>query len=234
MNEEVAGGDGGRLWTRFIWTIQSPRTLFTDISGGAPWWQPWVWVSLINMAIGYVSMPIQIHLMRLNPGNMSADQVQQTTEAMEKWGLLGVISTPVVVLLTSLAIAGISYLLVSMLSEEPRFKKYFTLYLYASIVSSMGLLLGTVITRMKGIENIRSFDDAVASFGPEMLLDGDSKILHAVLSNFDVFQIWFYVLLGMGLMHVFNMTKRTALFVIIPVWLLFVLLSLVSKRVSGV
>jgi hypothetical protein len=234
MNEEVGSRDTGSFLTRFIWTLQSPKKLYADIaSGDAHWWEPWVWVSLINMVVAYISMPIQIQLARLNPNNVPAEELEQTLEMMAKFGMVGVISTPVLILITSLIVVAISYLVLSVLAEEPRFKKYFTLHLYASIVSSLGLLLGTILTRMKGVESIRSIEDAASSFGPDILVGSDQKILHAILSNFGVFHIWFYVLVAMGVMYVFNLSKRSAIIVIIPVWLLAVLVTLVSARLSS-
>jgi hypothetical protein len=239
MIKEASNGDAapiaarGTLLSRLTWTIQSPKLLFADIEAGAAWWEPWMWVSVLNMLVAYISVPIQLQLVRLNPNDVPADQLQQTIEQMEKFGFLGVISTPVVVLVTGLIIAGISYLVVSVISDTSSFKKFFTIYLYASIVSSIGLLIGTALTRMKGVESIRSPEDAVASFGPALLLTPGHKILYPILSSFDVFYIWFYVLVGMGVAHVFHVSRRTAALSVIPLWLLFVLISLVSSRLGG-
>jgi hypothetical protein len=234
MNEEAGSRETGTFLTRFIWTLQAPKKLYADIaSGDARWWEPWVWVSLINMVVAYISIPIQIQLARLNPNNLPAEEVQQTVEMMEKFGMVGVISTPVLILVTSLIVVAISYLVLSVLSEEPRFKKYFTLYLYASIVSSLGLLLATAITRMKGVDSIRSIEDAASSFGPDILVGSDQKILHAILSNFGLFHIWFYVLVAMGVMYVFKLSRGSAIIVVIPVLLLAILVTLITAQFSS-
>ena len=234
MNPENEAGTGGTFLTRFLWTFYAPKNLYADIAAErAHWWQPWVWVSIINGIIAYFSIPIQIHLARLNPQDVPEEQLQQSLEMMEKFGFLGVISTPVVVLVTSLIIVGISYLVVSVMAEEARFKKYFTLYLYSSIVVSVGILLGTLITRMKGLDNVRSVADASASFGPAVLVSFDQKILHAILSSFDVFYVWFYALMAIGVSYIFKMSSRAAMVVVVPIWLLFVLIALVSARVSA-
>ena len=222
----------GTFLSRFIWTITSPKKMFADVAAGTPWWQPWVWVSLINMVIAYVSVPLQIQLTRMNPNDLPADQLQQTIENMEKFGFLGVISTPVVVLLTTLIIAGISYVVLSVLAESSSFRQYVTLYMYSYIVISIGLLLSTLVARMRGIENIRSYEDAVVSFGPAMLLSPGQKILYPILSTFDLFYVWFYVLMAMGLMQVFRLSQRGAIIALLPLWLIFVLIALLASRLS--
>lgn len=224
---------GGTFVSRFVWLFQSPRRLFEDIAGGAPWWQPWVWVSLINMVIAYLSLPIQIHLMGLNPRDLPPEQLEQTLESMAKFGHLGLISTPVVVLLTSLIISAITYIAVSVMAESAGFKKYLTLYMYSSVPASLGLLLGTIMTRLKGVESLRSIEDAVASFGPAMFVGAGSPKTHAILGSLDLFYIWFYILVGAGVMQVFGLGRKAAALVVVPLWLVYVLISLVSARASG-
>lgn len=223
----------GSFLSRLLWTFHSPTRLYGDIAAGSPWWQPWVWVSIVNGVVAWVSLPIQIRLASLNPRDVPEEQLDQSLEMMEKFGFLGVISTPVVVLITSLIIAGISYLIVSMLAESPSFKKYFTLYLYCSVVSSLGLLVSTLITRLRGLDVIRSMEDAFASLGPAAFLSPGHKVLYPILSNFDLFDLWFYILLGAGVSHVFRLTSRSAFLVVLPVWLLFVLFALIGTRFGG-
>ena len=235
MNEKVVPESSGGFLPRLLWTFQSPSKLYDDIAvGAAHWWQPWVWLSLINGVTAYLSIPVQIQLASLNLGNVSDEQLQQQLDGMEKFGFLSVISVPVFMLITSLIIVGITYLVLSVLAEEARFKKYFTLYLYASLVSSVGYLLSTVLTTMKGIENIRSIEDASSPLGPAVLVPAGHKILHTILTtSLDAFQVWFYLVLWAGVAHVFNLSKRSAVFVVVPVWLLFLLVALISVRFTA-
>ena len=107
MNEETASSDEGSFFSRFIWVFLSPKRLFDDIAeGDVPWWQPWVWVSLLNMVTAYISMPIQKQLVRLNPNNLTEEQLQQNLDALDKFGFLGVISTPVGVLISSVIVVS--------------------------------------------------------------------------------------------------------------------------------
>ncbi len=234
MNEDAGSSETGNFLTRFVWTLTSPKKLYADIaSGDAKWWEPWVWVSLISMGVAYISIPIQIQIARLNPNNRPVEELEQGIEMMEKFGIVGVISTPVLVLITSIIVVAISYLVLSVLAEEPRFKKFFTLYLYGSIVSSLGLLLGTLLTRMGGVDAIRTVEDATVSFGPDRLVSADQKILHAILQNFGLFHIWFYVLVAAGVAYVFKLNKGAAIIVVTPVLLVAILVTLITARLSG-
>jgi len=234
MNEEAASGEKGNFMSRFIWIFVSPKKLFEEIAEGeVHWWQPWVWVSLLNGVVAYISLPIQRQLASLNPNDLTAEQLQQNLEALDKFGFLGVISTPVVVLVTGMIIVGISYIVLGVLADQAKFKKYLTVYFYASIVASAGLLLGTALTLSKGVESIRSMQDATASFGPALLVSADQKVLHSIMSNLDLFDLWFFGLVGAGVMTIFSLTKRSAVLVVLPIWLIYVLLTLVTTRLSG-
>jgi hypothetical protein len=237
MNEPEGSSNGGpgqsgNFVTRFVWTFVSPKPLYDDIAGGAPWWQPWAWASLISMVVAYLSIPVQMQLARLNPSGQPQEQLDQTIEAMEKFGFLGVISTPVALLVIGLIVGGISYVLVNLLAEESSFKKYFTLMFYGNIVVAVGQLLGTLVTRMKGVETIRSIHDAAAPFGPAVLASPDQKILYPLLASLDVFYIWYYALVVAGLVRIFRMSTANAVLAVIPVWLLQVLFALISARLS--
>jgi hypothetical protein len=224
----------GSFVSRLIWTFMSPKKLYADIDAGVHWWEPWVWVSLINMVTAYISMPVQVQLASLNPSNLPPDQLEQNLEMMEKFGFVGIVTIPVWVLLMGVIVAGISYLVLSVLSDRSRFKGYFCLYLYANIVLGVGTLLSTYVARSKGVENIRSLQDAYASFGPALLLSEPHSILTPVLGSLDVFYLWFYGLIAIGVAYVFKTTVRTGVIVAVPIWLLTVLMELVRSQFGGV
>jgi len=223
----------GTFFSRFISTIVAPRKMFADVEAGVHWIQPLVWVSLINMVTAWISIPIQIHLTRLNPTNQPEEQIEQSIEMMQKFGYLGIITTPVVILFTGLIILGISYLVLSGLSSRAKFSRHFCLYLYASTLIAIGTFMSTLLTRIKGVETIRAVEDAYANFGPSVLFTGTNKFLTPILSTFDVFYVWFYVIMGMGVAYIFKLPPRSAVLVIVPIWLLYVLLAVVSARFAA-
>lgn len=237
MSEEEGRGPELGFLSRGFSIFHSPGRVFEDIDRGAPWWQPWVWASLVNIAIGYALFPIQMHLYRLNPGGLPEDQVARMIENMQSFPLkpIGIIiGAPVTVLFVALAFAAISYVAVSVLSERADFKKHLTIYLYASIVAWVGVLFSNMVVRWNGIENIRSARDAIVSFGPAAFVPEGHRIGYAVLSTLDAFSIWFYVLMGLGVIRVFRLSRWSAVLVVVPVWLLYVLIALIGARLAAV
>jgi len=232
---EQQTGISMNLISRLAGIFHSPKRVFSDIDAGTPWWQPFVCVSLLNMIVAYIVIPIQIQLFRLRADQMPKEQFEESLRHMQTFPIkyLGIIAVPVMVLIMGLIFAAASYIAVSVLSEKASFKKHLTIYFYASIVASIGILVSTLVVLGKGVENIRTVRDAAAPFGPAAFVPEAQKILYAVLSTLDVFSLWFYALIALGVMQVFRLSWRSALLVVIPIWLLSVLGALIGTRLGG-
>ena len=231
-SEERATRPSMGFLPRFIGIFVSPRRVFAEIDRGSPWWEPWVWGSLIYMIVAYLSLPVQVRLFELTRDQMSPEEFErslawaQTTLAKA----LAIGAWPVWVLFEGVLFAALSYIAVSALSEFSSFKKHLTICLWSSIVASVGVLLSNIVVRLKGIEEIRGVRDAMAPFGPAVLLpDSGGKMWYALLSTLDIFSIWFYALMAVGVMQVFRMSRRASILVVIPVWLVSILIALIAR-----
>lgn len=222
------------FFNRFQWIFVSPSKVFDDIADGkATWWQPWVWVSLIYMVAGYFSMPIQRAVLDMNPSNLPAEQLDKQIEAFEKFGIFQLLATPVLFLVIGLIVAGLGYILVSILSERANFKKFFTIYFYGGIIAALATVVSVLAVRMKGVETLRVPEDAQFSIGLSFMAPTDGVVLKSILSGIEFFSIWCLVVIAMGLMHVFGMRRNPAIYCVIPLWLMGVLLLMLNNLVSG-
>jgi hypothetical protein len=225
----------GNMLSRLTGIFYAPKGVFTDVDRGAPWWEPWIWASIVNMIVSYVVVPVQVQLYRVRGDGLSGAQLEEAIEKMQAfpWKYVGVATAPVTVLFVAVLFSAVSYIAVSALSERAGFKKHLSICLWASIVWWVGVLASTLIVRARGIEEIRTMRDAMAPFGPAAVVTDANRIWLAVLSTLDVFAVWFYVLVAVGVMHVFRMSGRAALLVVIPIWLLFVLFELISAGMAA-
>ncbi len=223
------------FFNRFVWIFVSPSKVFADIKEGkASWWQAWVWLSVIYLIVGYFSKPVQLAVMELNPSDLPLDQLDKQLEIMEGWGYWAQLAaTPVILLVVALIVVGLSYILVSILADRASFKQYFSLNMYAGIVASLATVMTTLVIRMKGMDAIQTVADAKFSIGLAFLAPEEGALARALFSSVDVFSIWSYVLIVMGLMYVFEMARRQAIYCIIPLWLLQVLFLLIAEVTGG-
>jgi len=133
------------------------------------------------------------------------------------------------VLIIGFVAAGISYPIVTMQSKEATFKKYFTLILFSNLIYALGYVIACVIIRMKGVDNISSPDDLKVSFSLRMLAPEASPVVKGLLSSIEFFSIWGLIIVMLGLKRIFNLRTGQAIACMIPLWLLYVALSIMGE-----
>jgi hypothetical protein len=230
MDENMERKDQGGFFDRLGWTFYAPSRLFEDIERGAvSWWQPCIWLALIIMLTTLISLPIQRLIMEINEPGLPDETLQKILDFWPLVAAFEVISSPIAVILVALVTGLIGYLLIKVIATNPTFKKFFTLYLYASIVGSAGGLLSILVVRfMKGLQSIQSSEDAVFSIGLSFLAPPENKFLEAIFMNIDLFAIWALVIIAMGLTHIFKMPRNLTILCVIPFWLFGVVMFLLK------
>ncbi|MDH3196811.1 MAG: YIP1 family protein [Candidatus Krumholzibacteria bacterium] len=220
---------------RIGWIFVSPSKVFADIrEGRVSWWQPYIVVAAMYTVLGVIGLPIQRAVAALNAGNLSPEDLDRQLEIMAKFGLVQVLGTPVVLLAIGALVAGLTYIVVTLLSPQASFKKYFTITMFASIVAGVGQVLSTIVVRGRGVDAIRSQNDAMAFANLRFLAPPDSKVLEGALSTIEPFSLWSLALVGMGVAHVFGMTRGRAVAVVVPWWLIYVATSILGAVVAGI
>jgi hypothetical protein len=238
MDDELepfeTGGEApeGNLLSRLGWLFFSPSKLYADIERSPSWWEGWLWTSAFGVVTVYFFFPIQMALMKLNPTGMDEEKLAQAIESIRKFYFIGFLSAPITVLIQVLLVSALGYAILTAFTSEGSFKKYLTLYFYSYVIVSVGSLLSTLLTRMQGVENIRSIQDAGVSFGLDFLMPAESKYLHVVAASLNVFSIWAYVILAMGLMYMFRLKRSQAVWAVAPIWFVLMLFSLIGAKFS--
>jgi hypothetical protein len=214
--------------------LTAPSRVFDDIrEGRVGWRQPWLIISFMYMVVTFLSLPIQVALLELNPKNASPELLDQQIRMVDNFGWVWVILTPLGVLILQLIVAGLTYILVTIMSQRATFKQYLTLNFFSSIPAMIGQLLSVVIIRLRGLEGIMGPEDARMSFSLRALAPPDSAPMKGLYGGVEFFTIWSLVLLVMGLMSVFGMKRSQALGVVIPMWLIMVVMLILGEIFGG-
>jgi len=222
-----------QFFQRIGWIFVSPSRVFDDIrEGRVSWWQPWIVVSVVYLAVGYFSLPVQRTLVALNPKNIDPDLIDKQIDMMNRFGLIQVLSTPLLMLLVGGIVAGIAYALVTILANESSFRKFFALTWYASIVASVAQVISVAAVRARGLDAIESVSDTSVSASLKFLASGPG-ILQSLLSTVELFAIWSLVLVGMGLMRIFGLSRGQAIAAVIPWVVLYVAITLLGQMLGA-
>jgi hypothetical protein len=223
------------FFNRLLWVFVSPSKLFADVrEGRAHWWEGWIWMSIVGIVAGYFMIPISTVLMEINESGLPIDQVDAQLEFMEKWGLVLLMTTPIAVLVPALIVFGLGYVAVSILSPAANFKKFFTIGLFASVIANCAALLTDLIVHMGGLDTIQGAADVEkAQVSLAFLAPGEGALVKAFFQSFEFFTIWALVVVAIGLMRVFDMSRNQAVICVIPLWLLFFLQKLIAALFGG-
>ena len=223
-----------QIMRRFVWMFVSPSRVFDEIrEQKVGWVQPWIIVSVFYVLITWLGLPIQRAVLELNPSNVPPDQLDQQLEMVGKFAYAQLIFAPAGVLIVALLVAGVSYVMVTLVSKAATFKQYFTLALFSDVVGVVGYLLTTAIVRMRGVETITEADDARFSLSLRMLAPPDSAALKGLFGSVEFFAVWGFVLMVMGLRRIFGLSLNAAIACVVPVWLLYATLSILGEMFGG-
>ncbi len=103
------------------------------------------------------------------------------------------------------------------MGNDAPYMKLFAVVLYSSLIMSVGVLINGLISLSVG-----GYEVYYTSIAPLM---GDNQMLKLIASNFDIFHIWYYVVLGIGLKVVIGLSKNKVFTLVIIVFLLGVAFS---------
>jgi hypothetical protein len=235
MDENMGRDTATGFFDRLGWIFYAPARVFQDIERGAvSWWQPLIWLGLINMLITLISLPIRRLFMEMNVQELPEETLEKLIEFWSLIAAFEVLSAPIAVFLVALIISLIGYIFVNFVATHSSFKQFFTLYLYANIIGSAGGLVSILVVRFgKGLQAIRSPEDADFSIGLGFLAPPENTFLQAVYASIDLFAIWALVVIVLGLMHIFKMTRNQAIGCTLPFWLMSVLVVFLLKMLRG-
>ncbi|MCU0638677.1 MAG: YIP1 family protein [Candidatus Krumholzibacteria bacterium] len=223
----------GGFFASLIDIFLDPQKVFGRIDAGLQWWKAFIVIAVINMAIAWFSMPLQIHITRLNERGVPQERLQQTIDGMERFGWIGAIIAPMAILVVLMLMSGIVNLIVNIVSARCNFRKVLSLACFAGLIGALEQIITIVIIHARGIGEIESRADAVVSIGPLALISDPGQFLTAVLQSLSVFQIWYFIVFTLGIAAIFRISWKKALVPAGTLWILGVMMAFVSQKLSG-
>jgi Yip1-like protein len=216
---------------RLVWIFTSPQRVFDDIRDGRVGVvQPWLIGSVLYAIITWLAMPIQVAVLA-NNSSMTSEQIEKQTMMMQKFGFIWVLLAPVGMFVITFIVAGISYVVVAMSSRAASFKKYLTLSFFTGIVGMTGQLVTCIIVRLRGLDQIEGPEDARLGLSLRALAP-DNNVMRGIFGSFEFFALWSLVLVVMGLMRIFGMSRGAAIATAVVLWILYAAATMVGE-VSG-
>ena len=185
----------------------------------------WVWplliVSIVVGVVGWLSIPIVLQTMQAEPpGQMTREQLQSAMPRIQLMSKIGVFVSPISTGVMMAMWAGILAGACAVLDIKASFHKLFTLVAHCGLINAVQAVAMYVVIDMKRDE-IQSIKQLVPQFGLDLVLgEGANKQLAALLGYFSIFQIWYLVILALGLSFLAGVPKGKAFIAIAPIVLI--------------
>lgn len=237
---------------RLVNTVIDPAETFADINVKLDWIVPVVLATIVSVAGNLViisrlqldpekfmrkAMEEQIEKQGKSYATMSQQEKEQfdsqvkAAASVQRFGpYMSIVFIP-----ASLAIIALFfYIGTAVMDGQSTYPKVFSLTCYAFGVVAVVLpvLLSVLVVFLKNPEDI-DLMRGIAATNPGMLLPKDaSKPLIALLTRFDIFTIWYLVLMVIGLERVSkNMSRAKSIGVVAVLWSIWIVVTVISSAV---
>ncbi len=225
----VPGGFARSLYEIFT----DPAKVYARIDAGLAWWKAFIVMAVIAMAISVVITPFRNQALLPMFENLPPEQLERAQAQMKTFGFVGLIMVPIMMIVMFLIVAGIAHVAVNIMSPRANFKKMLSLLAFCGLIPMIEQIVGAAVIAARGIESVESMADLKMSIGPAALLPDATGALEALLQSLSLFQIWYYVVLVLGIAAIFRMKRAQAVIAAVPVWLIGFLLLLIGGKFQG-
>jgi ABC-type antimicrobial peptide transport system permease subunit len=115
--------------------------------------------------------------------------------------------------------AGILTGLAAMLTASAKFKQFFSALCYAKLITIPAMLLALLIVTLRGVDSVNSMMDIMWTLGPAMFIT-DNKMLFNILTQFNLFEAWYVVLLVLAVQKISGAKRGSAITVVAIYWVI--------------
>ena len=145
-----------------------------------------------------------------------AQGIRESATKPPGWSL---VIQPISYALLCLIGAGILTGLAAMFTTKGKFKPIFSAFLYAKLVLIPSYLLALLIVSLRGVESVNGMMDILWTIGPAMFVT-DNKLLFNVLTQFNLFEAWYVVLLVLAVQKITGGSRGSSVAVVAIYWVI--------------
>ena len=212
-----------------------PSKLYNNIKEKPDWVLPLIVISSILIIIQLLSFPIYDRILENSDilSQFSHEQVESMKQLSHKTRYISLFIQLFITVISWLFYSLIIYLGVMIFKTKQSYKKVFSLFIYSYTIIMLSELVNLGIIYSVGVEKIFERTDLLR-LGVNIFFSADSigVPLYTLLSYFNLFQIWFIIILIQGLSVIFDLSRVKSFFIIIFVWSLSVAIPVLNAFYS--
>jgi hypothetical protein len=190
-------------------------------------------MTVVSLVLGYLMLPFRRKLIEIGFQGQAAEKAQQALTQYDKFGTVSLIAVPIVLIIFLLIIAGIAHVIINIMSSRSSFKKTLSLLCFCGIIGLLEQIISTLVIMSRGVESVESQADLMMSFSLAPLFPDVKGALAALMQSFGIFEIWYYVVLILGVAAIFKISRKNAIIAAIPSWLFSFLGAFLGGKFQG-
>jgi hypothetical protein len=235
QEQKLTVGDG---FIGMLNAFVDPKALAKRIPAPLSWLWPLITLTIIYVVTGYLMLPyimslidvrISQQISQQNTPVAQAERARTVAHAIYQFYPLAI---PVIVILFILFFAWLVGAMASMAGLRTKFRDIFSLMAACSLIPSLQTVATYIVLHAKGDE-ITSQDQLTPPFGLDIFLQDIHGALLGFVNFFSIFQIWYLIMLTLGLAYLGKSTKGKAFFAITPAWLIPLVIKVVQGMFQG-
>ena len=193
-----------------------PPEAVKNMEGKFAWVPPVILASVAGIIAGTMMAPIALQVMRTNPpGNLSGEQLERALSMMETMSKAQIVVAPLMLIVMCALATLVLFGTCSVMDVKTTFGRLFTLVSHCWLVMVVAQVASLIVLKFKG--EITSMRELQPSFGLDMFLpEGSSGVVVGMAKFFGLFNIWYFVVLVVGLATLLNVPKGKAFGVALP------------------
>lgn len=178
--------------------LHEPEAVFGRVKERARILGPWIVLSIALIVFTVLTRPYQQAAMDAFKATLTPEQAARMGNRGGGGGVVGLILTPLGVLLFLAIGSGMLWIGVSLTGTQARFKTLLSVLAYSCATYVLFSAVGTIVLMVRGKAAITGFADLRAPLGLDLLVPGAGLYLGTVLNGINPFSAWGVWLTGTG------------------------------------
>lgn len=208
---------------RIFGMIFSPSATYADISRQPKIAKALIFILGLMVVFTAVTIPSMMNVLKKS---MPSNIPQGATPPMAVLTAGVIFGVLVTLPITWLLVSAIYKVIFIITGEDRPFEQVFAVNLYAQVPILLGMLIKAVIILIKPSLNLQSVRTSLALLLPPSKA---TSPIYALLSTFDLFSIWTYVLVAVGFITVFKISRKKAYTIVISLFIGKLLLNVIPS-----
>ena len=231
MSEQNASAADGLIGMMNVFV--DPATTAKRVPSKLSWLWPVIVLCIIYMVFGYLMLPYAMQMVdaRIAQQNVPAERLENAKRMAHVFSQFSVVLTPAFVIAGLVIIAWLIMVSCSILGMNVRFRNVFSLVAACSLINALQYIAAFIVIRSRGDE-IQSAEQLQPPFGLDIFLGDLHGPLFAIVNFFSIFEIWYLIVLGLGLAYLTGSSKSKAFVAITPAWVIPMLMRVVGSLFS--